>query len=694
MNFWNNNPAFKILTPLVLGIMLSVLFSIKHHFFLVGASILIIPAILLLFNNGFSSRYLKGIVYSALLFCLGVELVIAKTQLNQSNHFSYHIDSNSILEAKLLENFQGKANSNKTVLEIKSVINDTYKTSTQGKILAYFAKDSIGNKLQYGDLILLKARVGEVSRPTNPEQFNYKYYLTLNNINHQVFVNNENYVSLNKSEANFLISFGNKLRDKLYSYLVANGVKGNQLKVASALLLGYREFLDKDLVKSYSSAGAMHVLAVSGLHVGIIFFLLKFTLGFLNRLRFGKYYFVVLILFCLWVYAMMTGFSPSVLRATTMFSFILIGEKLINRKVSIYNTLAVSAIVLLIYNPFLVFEVGFQLSYLAVVGIVYIQPKIYSLFYVPNKLLDKAWNITAVSISAQIATFPLGLYYFHQFPVYFFISNLVVIPAAILIFYLGVFLFITAPFGGISLVLGKVLNTIISVLNWTVKFTEELPYSLVKEIFVNRLETYLLYVLIVSFFMFLHKKRLRILYLCFTVCTVFIGLQFYEKINDSLRKDFTIYSINRSTAFEFSVGNKTYFFSDSVLWNDDSKMLFNIEHNWFKKNISNVVFIDKDSSYHDDEFLYANSGVIYFNGLKTLYLTDNNVFALNTLTPDVIIVSQASLKLLYNPQVIQNLNCTVILDSTIPHYRLPYWQNKLPNCQVFSVSKSFFYRSL
>jgi competence protein ComEC len=690
MNFWSNNPAFKILTPMVLGIIYAVVNNISHHYFLFVSLFLLLVSAVFFYNKIYRLRYVKGFVFFGLLFCLSAELVAAKTELNQPNHFSKHLKGNSVLKVKLLENTLEKEKSYKAILEVSRVVNNAISSEVKGKLLAYFSKDSLSAKLKYGDVILLNTQIGEVSKPTNPQQFNYKYYLTLNNINHQAFIKAKNYKVVGKNKGSFLIKYGYQLRDKLYGYLEQNGVEGNQLKVASALLLGYREFLDKDLVKSYSSAGAMHVLAVSGLHVGIIFFLLKFSLGFLNKMRFGKYYFTLVILFCLWFYAMMTGFSPSVLRATTMFSFILVGEKLINRKVSIYNTLAVSAIILLVYNPFLVFEVGFQLSYLAVIGIVFIQPKIYKLIYVPNKLLDKAWNITAVSIAAQIATFPLGLYYFHQFPVYFFISNLVVIPSAIFIFYLGVCLFLTAPFGGVSLAIGKLLNGLIWCLNYTVKFTEELPFSLVSEISVGRLEAYLLYAIIVAFLVFIYKRSLKILYLTYSICFLFIGIQFYEKWNDIYRKDFTVYSVNKETVFEFSKGKKSYFVSDNSMWEDESKMLFNIKHNWYKKNISNTQFISLDSLRFEDELIYVNNGIISFEGMKVISLTASNIALVKIIEPNYIIVSKKNIKQLY--KLNKEIATTFILDSSVPNYSLKHWKENFVNSEVFSSFNSFVYR--
>ena len=248
------------------------------------------------------------------------------------------------------------------------------------------------------------------------------------------------------------------MRDKLLNILKENGLKNNELAVASALILGYKDDLGEELKHSYSSAGATHVLAVSGLHVGIIFLVLNFLLNILDKNDRFKISKAILLICFLWAYATITGLSPSVVRAATMFSFVTIGKSF-GKSSSIYNTLCASAFVLLVYNPYLIMEVGFQLSYLAVVGIVYFQSIIYKWIYVKNKFLKYIWMITSVSIAAQLTTFPLGLLYLHQSPTYLFASNLFVIPGAMLIIGLGILLFITSwiPLisGGIGWLLAK-----------------------------------------------------------------------------------------------------------------------------------------------------------------------------------------------------------------------------------------------
>ena len=248
-----------------------------------------------------------------------------------------------------------------------------------------------------------------------------------------------------------------------------------------------KDELDFEVKQAYAAAGAMHVLAVSGLHVGIIFLILNTLLAILDTSKKGRIVKAIILLISLWSYAMITGLSPSVLRAATMFSFVIMGTVL-NRSSSIYNTLAASAFFILIINPNLLFEVGFQLSYVAVLGIVYLQPLIYKRIYTRWWLLDKVWAITAVSIAAQIATLPLTLFYFNQFPVYFMLSNLLVIPSAAVILILGILLFIASPIPFISESIGWVLNKFIEGLNFGIKEIEVLPNSLIEGLSINVLE--------------------------------------------------------------------------------------------------------------------------------------------------------------------------------------------------------------
>ncbi len=187
-------------------------------------------------------------------------------------------------------------------------------------------------------------------------------------------------------------------------------------------MLGYRDYMNADIVQAYASSGALHVLSVSGLHVGVLFLALQFIFSWMDKYRKLKWVKVMLVLSVMFFYAVLTGLSPSVLRAVVMFTFFVIA-KVLNRDNNMYNVLGVSCLLLLFWNPYLITEIGFKLS-LAVLGIVVLYPILQPILTFKNKIMKGAWSITCLSIAAQIATFPISLYYFHQFPNLFLISNL------------------------------------------------------------------------------------------------------------------------------------------------------------------------------------------------------------------------------------------------------------------------------
>ena len=429
-DFWRNNPAFRILIPLLLGTVAAILLRIEIYSLTYISVALLLIFILLSKAKKYWLVFVKSTLLFLLVFTLAMQWVIVKTEKYSPTHFEKFLVSDEIVHVKINSKLEEKENSYKAEFEVLNIVLNKEVKQVSGKLIAYFKKDTLIHDITYGDELLIKSSINSISGPKNPDQFDYRNYMYLNGFYSQTYLTPSDWKLYKEQQGFSLFKYAYLAQDWCYNQLARNGLKGEQLKVAAALLLGKRNELEPNQIRAYASAGAMHVLAVSGLHVGILFFILKFSFGFLKRLKRWKWLYLIIILSFLWFYAMLTGFSASVLRASTMFSFILIGEEVINRKVSIYNMLAISAIILIVVDPFIVFSVGFQLSYLAVIGIVYFQPKIYRLFYVKNWLLDQAWKITAVSLAAQLATFPLGVYYFHQFPVYFFVSNLLVIKTA------------------------------------------------------------------------------------------------------------------------------------------------------------------------------------------------------------------------------------------------------------------------
>lgn len=689
MNGWHKYPGFRIVVPLILGIVCAVELKISSTLLFWASSVLVLLLMSSFYFSTYKNRNFIGGLVCVLLFFVGGQLTISKTEKYQSIHFSKGIDNIDYFVAKIIESPSEKSQSIKAVLRITGGFGETnYQCS--GTVIAYFMKCKLANDLAYGDQVLLKNKLQPIVGTRNPNQFDYQNYLDLNQINYQLVLHSDSWKKIQSNTGNKIIAFSQKMRKKLHTSLRDNGVEGNQLKVASALLLGYREKLDKDLIKSYSSAGAMHVLAVSGLHVGILYLLLSNLFKVFSKWKASKYVTAILLIFLLWFYALMTGLSASVMRSSTMFTFIIIGEKLLKRSACIYNTLSVSAIILIIIDPYVVYQVGFQLSYAAVLGIVYLQPKIYRMFYISQPFLQKIWAITCVSIAAQIATFPLSLHYFHQFPVYFFISNLIVIPAAIGIFYLGVILFISASFGGFSLVVGKVLNGLLILLNEAVFFTEGLSYSLIEEIALTVLETYWLYSIILSCLFLMYYRKLKLVYLTLFLCLGFVSFQLYDQYASTQQERITFYSIKNETAFEFVKGKRVYFVRSKALDKDWSKLLFNVNNNWNTHNITSKIMFDIDSleTNYQDDYLFLKKGIFQFNSITVLVLNKENYLFKGA---DYVLLSETNLKLFKQFNTSSNADY-LIFDSSIPAYKVTYYTRFIDTnkTKLISLARKYY----
>lgn len=374
------------------------------------------------------------------------------------------------------------------------------------KAMAYVAQGAGAEALVPGSLISFAERPAPIVPPVVPGQFDYRAYLLRKGVPSTVHI--KGLVTL--QQAKIPVGIIHRLRhwrEVAIGQFARAGMMQRELGVVAALVLGKRELVDPELRTAYSDAGAVHILAVSGLHVGIIYLFAALVFGKLlpgNRWRFAR---LMITLLVLWFYAGITGFSPSVLRAATMFSFIALGRES-GRVANIYNMMAASALTLLVFNPFLLFEVGFQLSYLAVLGIVYIHPKLYPLWCAPLASLDKAWSLLVVSFAAQVGTFPLSVYYFQQFPNFFFITNLIVIPLAVVLLYGGIvsLLFSWIPYVGTSLI--WCIQWVAWLLNEATAAVGALPMAVSRGVWISAGTMVLLYVLMVALAMYyFHRVR-------------------------------------------------------------------------------------------------------------------------------------------------------------------------------------------
>lgn len=608
----NSFPLVRLLLPFVIGIVVAIYLPSNAIYPFYAFTFLFILTIISLLIKNYNLKYVFGILVHINLLLAGYSLTSFKAENkivtnNNSN-------DNQFIIAEISEPIVVKEKSIKAILTIKGIKSKQNWLKSEGRAIIYLQKDSLSIQLKANDIIAFEPMLKDVPPPQNPNEFDFRNYLAYHLIYQQAYLKTSNWTILKKANNLSIFAWASETRKNLINKLENLGIKDDRLHVASALILGYKDDIDAQLKNAYSSAGAMHVLAVSGLHVGIIFLIFNQLLLFLHKIKYGKYIQGVLLILILWIYALLTGLSPSVMRAATMFSFI-VGAKMTNRNSNFFNTLAASALTLLLFNPLLIMEVGFQLSYLAVIGIVVIQPLIYNLYYTKSWLLDKIWELTAVSIAAQIATFPLGLYYFHQFPNYFLLSNLIVIPLAIGILYLGLLVLALSPIPVIASFLAKVLDYVILFLNKIVIYIDELPYSLSQNIKFTLLDNYLIYITIILVILLINLRK-YIYFSTASICVILLlGLRLWGNYNELNQKVFTVYNIPQHTSINFIDGSDNILVSDFKMKENKSKLLFHVQNNWIQKGVESekIINLNKLTKRNQLSNLYTINSEILFN---------------------------------------------------------------------------------
>jgi competence protein ComEC len=554
------------------------------------------------------------------------------TESRRPDHL-IHIHSSVVAyRATVKASAEEKEKSWKIAVEVDAVKQNEKWIPVTGNVLLYVSKKSKEIDLNYGDQILVSGSPSELTSPGNPYEFDFKRFLSFRNIYHQQFVSSEQIKFIASCKYKGFLFYSQQAR-AWASARMKHFVSGEREQaIALALVLGVTDGLDNDLQNAYSASGAMHVLAVSGLHVGIIYWMILLLLKPLRALSWSVWVIAIISIVSLWAYAFVTGLSPSVLRAVTMFSFMAIAKPF-SRSTNIYNTLAASAFILLLYNPYLIMSVGFQLSYLAVIGIVYLQRPLYGLWSPQNRFLDWGWSITCVSIAAQIATFALGLLYFHQFPVYFLFSNLFVIPGSFAVLVLGIFLLATSFLQPIAAVVGWSLEWIIEILNIGVFAVEDLPYSLINGVYLTTLQCWLLMGVIISFILLFEFRKFYYLISAFILVLMYTAVQWQHYDQEINRSQLIVYRVNGHGALEWIDHGRSYFYSDSSLIHDVERTRFHIRPNRIASGVGDV-------RTNVSEFVTSLHGLRYyrFRNEKVLRIDQKSAVLPNKVITDYLII--------------------------------------------------------
>lgn len=454
----------------------------------------------------FRYRHAFGMLLNGLLLAAGSLLIHYKDIRHQSQWFTHHYTAGDTLIATIEEPLTEKARTYSTTASIQAIVKEGQQQTVKGTLLIYFKKDSLHPGLQYGDQLIFIKTPAPITNINNKNDFNYAQYCAYKGMYHQVYLREKEYTIAEKKQINPVKKVLFHTREKVLDIIRENIPDKKQAGLAEALLIGYRNDLDKQLLQSYINTGVVHVIAISGLHLGIIYGLLILVCNRVHKRWAQRWAKPVILITALWLFALLTGAPPSVLRSAIMFTCLIIGSQLPYPS-SVYNSLAASAFLLLCYDPWLCWDIGFQLSYAAVLSILLFMKPVYNSIYLSNKYLDQGWKLVTITIAAQILTLPVSIYHFHQFPNLFLVTNLLAVPLSsiILIGELILCAMYFIPF--VAKAIGWLLTWLINFLNTFIEAINHVPYNTINGIQISLPQAILLYITIGGLTIWLLQKR-------------------------------------------------------------------------------------------------------------------------------------------------------------------------------------------
>ncbi|UBZ08489.1 competence protein ComEC family protein [Salegentibacter mishustinae] len=473
-----------------------------------------------------------GICTWSLIFTLGIATAYLHQPKNQPQHYiNLQTAEADAIQIRVIEILKPNLYNQPYSAEVETIFLGKNSIPAKGKVLLNISKDSIQQDIKSGMKLLVPGKLTNIAEPLNPYRFNYRKFMQKQKVEKQLQLRKTEIQILPHTEKRLLTHISN-FREQLILNLSEAKFSKDKLAIMQALLLGQRQDISKEIYDEYAAAGAIHILAVSGLHVGIILLILNWLFAPLNYLKNGLVLKTIILILLMWAFAMLAGLSPSVVRAVTMFSFIAIGMQM-RRKTSVLNSLFISLFILVLVNPYFIFQVGFQLSYLAVFAIVTIQPKLFKLWQPKFKTAKYFWSLFTVSIAAQIGVLPLSLFYFHQFPGLFFLSNLVVLPVLGLILGLGILVILLALLNLLPAILAEIYGNLIGLMNKFIAWVAGKEDFVFSDIHFNIWQNLSAYLLIFCFILLIYRKNFRnlVFFLCGIV--IFQSNMLYSKIQRS-----------------------------------------------------------------------------------------------------------------------------------------------------------------
>lgn len=669
-------PLVKITLAFILGIIASYYlhFSISIIAFWVSVSFIAFCGAFFWNLKHNKKSILFGNTCYVLSFFIGALTLLCHTQsLQKSNytHCKIAFKNPEFITLILREKLKSNDYSDRYIGLVKTISGKAY----SGKIIVNVQKDSIQNPLIVGNSIKIQTILKQNKPSKNPNQFDYSKYLADKQIYAQIYCQKKE-ISVSKTVQKDIWYYCAKLHSRIISNLEKSKFNTAEMNVALALILGQQQEISQDIIQDYQYSGATHILSVSGLHVGFIMLFITFILKPIPNTRKGSFLKLTSILISLTGFAIISGLSPSVLRSVVMFSFVAIGSHL-RRNGNIYHTLLVSILLILLFEPYFLFDVGFQLSYIALFFILWLHPILKNIYKPKHKIIIYIWEALTVSFAAQIGTLPLCLYYFHQFPGLFFVTNIIILPVLSFIMIVGIVVMIIAIFTSPPLFMIMIFEKSIYLLNFMIHAVASVDSFVIRDISFNLYHLWAFSFFIICTVVWIKKPSFNKLTLVL-VSIISIQLAFiFTKAETETEEELIVYNEKKNTIISERLGRNIVFYSRNI-----------IDKNMNKRNINSYLVGNSITLSKIKEI----KNVLYFKNTKILIIDSTKAYS-EKIQPDILIITQTSrinldrLLLHIHPKI-------VIADGSNSNSIQKYWRNSClkKNIPFHSTKEKGYYQ--
>lgn len=684
---WHTYPFVRLVIPLIIGIIFSRYFQISETQFYVSFALCFIFISCLVFIHFKLTAPFKttlyGNVLSLLFIGIGINLTYVNNEMHRADYFgNLNLDASQIIFGHITDITPTVSNMRLTLATSGLIFNDTAIQkikSVTGNLLVYTPHDSIST-FYVGEEIALNCKPNKITTLNNPFEFDFAQFWHTKNIHYQCFVSSDAIQILSAPPQKNIFNVSAALQTELSNWLQPYLKTPNEFYVGTALILGAKNTEASDIKNAYIQTGAMHILAVSGMHIVLLWAALKWVVGlFIKNKKANTLTGTLAGLVVIWVFACVTGLGASVLRATVMATFLGLGA-LTNRKGNAINMLAASSFFLLVIDPNYLFDIGFQFSYLAVLSIVVFYPYIFKLFFFRARILRALWEITALGFAAQILVTPLSLLYFHRFGTYFWLTGLLAIPVSTVALYAGLLVFLFHPIQPLAWCAGKIFYGCVYLMNVIILKTDALPFGSISGVYLSLLAVALIYLIIFFTYSGIYQKKLRAwnpALISILVLTSFSAFKFQTKPQNAI----CIYNTPNKTLIDI--------FSEDLcltITNIDTsnmrqkKQLDRATHNLREyKNVQQFFLVQTDDSIIVKKIGFAN-GVLFGMPERWLLISEPINFFSKTDVENIILannvaVSMDSIQKYFSPQ-------KIIID---PSNKIETTEKFLTDCQRLAL---------